>query len=110
MSEEAERIAALIALRRGERPVHMAEEVEHLLAMVITLVGEVSVMAEKVIRLERELAGDDAAALEELRERPASPEEIDERAASREALIERVFQSVTGAYSEALAPSDDGPN
>ena len=110
MSEEAKRIATLIALRRGERPVHMPEEIEHLLAMVITLTGEVSVMAEKIIRLERELAGGDTEALQRLRTQDASADENSERAASREALLERVFQSVTGAYSEALRGSEADTN
>ncbi|MEO0998465.1 MAG: hypothetical protein AAFX58_13190 [Pseudomonadota bacterium] len=105
-----EYLRELLAIRKSDRPAaRVPEEYEHMLAMIVALTGEVSVLSEKVIQLEHGLAEFSGKPVASLRERTAGPEQAKERDDAREALLERVFQSVTAAYRLAVEP-DRNPN
>jgi hypothetical protein len=80
---------------KGQRPRHFGDPaIDTLVGVVVSLVGEVSVLRDRVETLERALEERGVITRAAVEERQWSPEETAERAASRAAYLERVLRAV----------------
>jgi hypothetical protein len=81
---------------KGQRQQHFGDpDIDTLVGVVVSLVGEVSVLRDRVETLERALEERGVVTRAAVAARPWSPEETLERAASRAAYLERVLRAVS---------------
>lgn len=81
---------------RGKRPIYFSDPaIDKLMAVVLSLVGELSVCRERVDALERILCDKGLLLRDEIEGFEPDDEAQAERDASRKAYIERVFRIVT---------------
>lgn len=100
MSEEKQKPRQRVA--KGRRPFFLdTPESDKLLAMITALVGEVSVLKDRVDTHERLAAAGKVATPEEIES--YSPDEaiIDQREVERTAMLERVFRIITATRDAA---------
>ncbi len=90
---------------KGRRPFFLdSPESDKLLAMIVALAGEVSVVKERLDTHERLAAQGKVATAEEI-ENYAPPEDVeDERETWRAAMLERVFRIISATRNMEGAP------
>lgn len=87
---------------KGRRPVFLdTPESDKLLAMVTALVGEVSVLKDRVDTHERLAAAGKVATPEEIEEYVPDEAIEDEREAARTAMLDRVFRIISASRDGA---------
>src|SRR6056297_2185888 len=104
MSKPGEYLEKILSLGDGARPAHIEPvELEHALAALLALTGEVSVLTERVNRLEHQLAQTRGVDVETLREDELGEAVEAEHAGARDALLLRVLHTVVADYETATA-------
>ena len=103
MTKPGDYLNTLLALQDRPRPAHIEPvELEHTIAALLALTGEVSVLIERITRLEHQLAEARDTSVEALREAELGEAVESENAAAREALLARVLHSVVSDYEAAV--------
>lgn len=109
MTYPAEHLKTLLGLQDRPRPAHIEPvELEHTIAALLALTGEVSVLIERINRLEHQLADARGISVESLRENELGDVVEAENAAAREALLARVLHTVVSDY-QAASEGSQGP-
>lgn len=94
----------LLRTPKGKRPQYFsAPDVDRLLAIVVSLVGEVAVLRDRLDAVERVAEKHDAFAQEEIEQFSPSAAEQATRDAWREQYLERVFRVVQTEREELTA-------
>lgn len=93
MTSATDAIRAVIASGRGTRPASLDNvETEHVLAIALAMLVELSVSNDRIDRLEREVSELRGATVEEFRDAPLSDTAVAERREALEALQLRVLR------------------
>ena len=92
---------------RGERPFFLADaDVERLFTMIVALVGEVSLLQDRVDTLERVGAETGAIPADAVSSYVADVDASAARASRREAVLNRVFRILEADAERAINPSE----
>ncbi len=92
---------------KGRRPFFLdSPDSDKLLAMIVALVGEVSVVKERLDTHERLAAQGKVATPEEIENYAPDEDVEDEREAWRAAMLERVFRIISATRDKDESPSE----
>lgn len=94
---------------KGKKPVYFDTTTDKLISMVLTLMGEVSVMRDRLDTVERLAEKKGVFKLDDIETFDVSPEVSKVRSERRAAYIARVLKSVQDEL-DALQAKDDGLN
>jgi hypothetical protein len=94
---------------KGKKPVYFDSTTDKLISMVLTLMGEVSVMRDRLDTVERLAAKKGVFAIDDIENYEPDADVMKVRSERRAAYIARVLKSVQDEL-DALQAKDDGMN